>query len=440
MKKTILFTAMILTTIAASLQAQNEYRIKQQLPDNIDSIEICSGWVVKLNQANEASLTIVTPCEVFYEEDSEPLVCNVEGQCLSLLENKSMPKSTVIEINVTKPLRKLRIDYGANVETGNLQFGKYCLVDVGTGKSDANNDRFRLFPKTSVKGGTWHSEGKISLFVNHEAELKLDSIVADKSLYAKVHSGATLECPVVLSPETNIKKDVKSFGTDYQSDSTINMTVKLQNRNWMRYFDALTLSGGISAPIPLYMNNKSGSAYNRGENYRFCYIIGVTSGLPLTKRLTFTPRLLGELDWSRLLNSVKTDGNSLTLDNSVGAERPHQLLYSASMGLDFHFNYDIGRKNAETGRYPLALNFGLALLSNGNSSLVTRTMGTDNRWHRTREEANVFNPFQIRASVGIGGGSLFGPASLNLFYDLLPTFKSGIGADKLHTFGISINF
>ncbi len=440
MKKTILFTAMILTTLAASLQAQNEYRIKQQLPDNIDSIDICAGWVVKLNQAEEASLTIVTPCQVFYDDANEPAVCNVEGRTLSLLENKYMPKSTVIEINIVKPIRKLCFDYGANVETGDLQFGKYCLVDVGTGKSGENYGRFRLFPKTSVKSGTWRSEGKISLYVDHEAELKLDSIVADKSLYVKVYSGATFECPVVLSPETEIKKDVKSFGTDYKSDSTINMTVKSQNRNWTRYFDALTLSGGISAPVPLYMNNKSGSAYNRGENYRFIYIIGVTSGLPLTQRLTFTPRLIEELDWSRLLNSVKTDGNSLTLDNSVGAERPHQLLYSASMGLDFHFNYDIGRKNAETGRYPLALNFGLALLCNGNSRLVTRTMGTDNRWHRTREEANVFNPFQIRASVGIGGSSLFGPASLNLFYDLLPTFKSGIGADKYHTFGVSISF
>ena len=440
MKRTFFIATLLVALLVQGLQAQNEYRIKQQLPDNIDSIDICAGWVVKLNQAEEASLTIVTPCQIFYDDANEPAVCNVEGRTLSLLENKTMPKSTVIEINVTKPIRNLRFDYGANVETGNLQFGKYCLVDVGTGRSDYNQDRYRIFSKTSVKGGTWRSEGRISLYVNHEAELKLDSIVAEKEVNAKVHSGATLECPVVLSPETKIKKDVKSFGTDYQSDSTINMTVKSQNRNWMRYFDALTVSGGISAPVPLYMNNKSGSAYNRGENYRFNYIIGVTSGLPLTQRLTFTPRLLGELDWSRLLNSVKTDGNSLTLDNSVGAERPHQLLYSASMGLDLHFNYDIGRKNAETGRYPLALNFGLALLSNGNSSLVTRTMGDDNRWHRTREEANVFNPFQIRASVGIGGSSLLGRASLNLFYDLLPTFKSGIGADKHHTFGISISF
>lgn len=440
MKRTLFIATLLVALLVQGLQAQNEYRIKQQLPDNIDSIDICAGWVVKLNQAEEASLTIVTPCQIFYDDANEPAVCNVEGRTLSLLENKTMPKSTVIEINVTKPIHNLRFDYGASVETGNLQFGKYCQVDVGTGQSNYNSEQYRLFSKTSVKGGTWHSEGRISLYVNHEAELKLDSIVAEKEVNAKVHSGATLECPVVLSPETKIKKDVKSLGTDYQTDSTINMTVKSQNRNWTRYFDALTLSGGISAPIPLYMNNKSGSAYNRGENYRFCYIIGVTSGLPLTKRLTFTPRLLGELDWSRLLNSVKTDGNSLTLDNSVGAERPHQLLYSASMGLDFHFNYDIGRKNAETGRYPLALNFGLALLSNGNSSLVTRTMGTDNRWHRTREEANVFNPFQIRASVGIGGSSLLGPASINLFYDLLPTFKSGIGADKHHTFGISISF
>ena len=155
--------------------------------------------------------------------------------------------------------------------------------------------------------------------------------------------------------------------------------------------------------------------------------------------MSFVPYFIYEWDWRRLLNTVKKEGDALVLDNSYGALNPQQHLLAQNIGIDYTFRYSFGKVNQKTGMKPYSLNFGLAATYNISGRLATRTMGDDNRWHRTNEKVDVFNPWQLRAHIGIGGGPLT-RATLSLTYDLLPTFRSSIGADKVHTFGVSINF
>ena len=186
------------------------------------------------------------------------------------------------------------------------------------------------------------------------------------------------------------------------------------------------------------MNNTQGSPYNRGENYRIHLQLAISPDIKIRDNLQLRIALQSEYDWSRLLNTVTTDGNSLTLDNSYGALNPQQFLLGTSLGLDFSLKYSFGKSNPQTGLTPFGLKFGVtAMLVKGH--LSTRTMGSDNRWHRTSEKVDVFNPWQLRAHFGIGGGPLT-RATLSLTYDLLPTFRNGIGADNVHTFGVSISF
>lgn len=424
MKKTLI-TSLLTIMWICNLQAQNEYRIRQELPNEVDSLHICSGWQVRIYQSDQASLTIVTPCQAFYDDANEPEVCTVEGRTLTLLENKALPKSTVIEINLAAPIVNLDIDENSILTTGRLVFSsKNHGVTIG------NN--------AVVQGTSWHTDGGMHIGILDGASLHLDSLTAEKHLTIHQWGTANLECPVVLSSDTQIKRSKKATGTDYQSDSTINMTVKKRRGNYFHSINTFMINGGISAPIPLYMNNTSGSPYNRGENYRITLQMGFNR-VYFTERFSFDPQLKLEIDWSRLLNSVTTNGNSLVFDNSVGAERPQQHLFGEHLGIDYSFRYTFGKENEQTGFRPFSLNFGLAVMYNLSGRLVTRTMGTDDHWHRTREKADVFNPWQLRAHVAIGGGPLT-RATLGISYDLLPTFRSGIGADKLHTFGITLNF
>jgi len=424
MKKTIFFVAFILFACTV-LQAQNEYRIKQELPKDIDSISVEAGWQVKLSQGEQSSLTVVTICQAFFDDDVEPQICTVEGKQLNLLENSSMPKSTVVEIVVSKPLKYISVEDNAHLETGRLVFaGAVQSVDVHDG--------------ATVRGTTWQGEKNMHVGVFPDGSLELDSLIAGRSITVSQFDGSRMVCPVVESPDTKIRRGPRVEDFKFSSDTSRHITVK-QSRILTRQRHALVLNGGITAPIPLYMNNKSGSAYNRGENYRIDLRMKIDPGLSLAKNLNFNLSWLMEVEWSRLLNSVKTEGNSLVLDNSYGALNPQQHLLGQRFGFDFNFDYHFGKSNSKTGMRPYRLSFGVAAMMNGSGRLVTRTMGSDNRWHREREKVDVFNPWMLRAHLGIGGGPLT-RATVSLTYDLLPTFRSGVGADKTHTFGVSISF
>jgi hypothetical protein len=77
----------------------------------------------------------------------------------------------------------------------------------------------------------------------------------------------------------------------------------------------------------------------------------------------------------------------------------------------------------------------------GENKLITRTLNDNNHWVIRREKVDVLNPWQIRALFRFSPSiPLIGRYSVDLYVDLLPTYKSGIGADGFHQMGISLNF
>ena len=422
---TIAFIAVIsFLSFSNTLNAQNEFRISQPIPDSISKLEINEGWHVVIKQDDHSDITIVTPCSVFYDEANEPRICDIDGKKLTLVENTVMPKGTTVEITLQRRIQRLYVNENADIQTGILLF---------------HNGKVSIQNNSNVKGLSWKDDKEMDITVIHGASLTLDSMCATEKLSVYRGPDATLKCPALISNSTLVRSDRRSLGSLYQSDSSKNITVKVENRKWLENFNELTISGGISAPIPLYINNTQGSAYNRGENYRLNMLMSFMSPIPVVGRVTFKPWFIYDFNWSRLLNSVVYDGDGLVLSAPTSGELPQQHLLAESFGIRLQFNYSFGKLNSETGKRPYGINFGINALKNTNSTLITRTMGSDNRWHREREKVNILNPWQIQAFMGINGGPLT-RASIGLTYDLLPTFRSGTGADKVHTFGITLSF
>ena len=421
MKKSIItFLSMILSTVGMLL-AQDEYRISQPLPDSVNySITIPSGWQVKLSHADHASITIVTPCKIFYDEANEPQVCSVEGRELTILENTSMPKSTILEIAVMWPISHLRVNKNALVTTEKLTFAPNCCIDI---------EQYSV-----VNGTVWKGLGNMELNVFYDGCLKLDTLVVADKLEMYRAAGSTFECGTIDAASGTLKLDRRSLGTDYVFHTPKNMTVKTVNRNWRRYFDRMELSFGFQLPITIYTNSKYGSAYNYDQRYAMNMLMSFPS-FNLAKRLTFRPGLMYEYNWSHLENNVTTDGNSLTVVTPSSGLLPRQTLTNTLLGVDLGFSYGIGKHIDGNKMYA---NFGLSFARSIGGSLNTRTLGANNRWFKTNDDVDVFNPWQLRARMGLSMGSIGG--RINLYYDLLPTYRSGIGADDIHCFGITVGF
>ena len=424
MKKIAIFTAFLLTSITR-LSAQDEYRVSQPLSDSIDWVVIEDGWQVRIRHGEKSSLTIVTPCGTFFEEDNEPQISTVVGDKLTLHSNKSMPRSTVVEITLKHKLHNLKVEKGATVQADNLMFyGSFADVDIS---EDA-----------TVTGKSWRGAKNLDVTVDQNATLRLDTLQAENKLTLLREPKARVDCPTLISADTKVKSDVKSYGSLYQTDPARNLTVKNVKRSFAKSIEGITFSVGLSSPVPLYMNNKSASPYNRGESYRICFQWGLNKAIPVGP-LSFDPRITYELGWSRLLNSVSYNGNALVLSTPTSGEIPQQHLYTESVGLRLGMGYSFGQKNKDNGEKLFKLGFGLDALYNFNGRLVTRTMGSDNRWDRTREKIDVMNPWQLRAFVSLGSPAALG-GSIGLTYDLLPTFRTGTDADKIHTLGVTLSF
>ena len=424
MKKIAIFTAFLLTSITM-LCAQDEYRVSQPLSDSVDWVVIEDGWQVRIRHGEKSSLTIVTPCGTFFEEDNEPQISTVVGDKLTLHSNKSMPRSTVVEITLKHKLHYLKVEKGATVQTDNLMFyGSFADVDIS---EDA-----------TVTGKSWRGAKNLDVTVDQNATLRLDTLQAENKLTLLREPKARVDCPTLISADTKVKSDVKSCGSLYQTDPARNLTVKNVKRSFAKSIEGITFSIGLSSPVPLYMNNKSASPYNRGESYRICFQWGLNKAIPVGP-LSFDPRITYELGWSRLLNSVSYNGNALVLSTPTSGEIPQQHLYTESVGLRLGMGYSFGQKNKDNGEKLFKLGFGLDALYNFGGRLVTRTMGSDNRWDRTREKIDVMNPWQLRAFVSLGSPAALG-SSIGLTYDLLPTFRTGTDADKIHTLGVTLSF
>ncbi len=427
MKKSFCFVAFML--LATMLQAQNEYRISQSIADSTHyCIAISAGWQVRIVQAEHSSVSIVTPCQVFYEEAAEPQVCQVDGRKLTILKNSSMPQSTIIEIAVKMPVQELEIYENASVTTEALLFNPHCRIDINQ--------------HATVRGTSWSGLGDMELNVWVDGSLHLEALRTVGELNFYRGPGATAECPLVEAAKGTLEIDRRSHGTDYASRTPSNLTVKSVNRNWMRNFNSFKLSLGVSWPYTVYTNAQYGSAYNFDQHYAV-NLMASFGCVEFTKRLSLVPGVIYEISTSQLLNHVATDGKSLTVTPPASGLLPKQHLLTNHLGVNLGLSYGIGDYDKIRKIYDAYTYLALSFSRNFSTALISSVQGTDNHWNTKRETADVYNPWQLRAKVGLSLGGVVNDlvgTRIECYYDLLPTFRSGIGADDIHCLGITVGF
>ncbi len=422
MKKTgFLFLAIV---CSLSLRAQEEYRISQPLPDSVNyRIAVPAGCDVRIVTADHAGVSIINSPQSFFVGGSELQVLTVDKEELSI-ETYMPAIPMVVEIAVKEPLRGLTVKKGGRVTTGDLEFVPGGSVTLEEG--------------SWVQGATWSGLSNLDVQVFYDARLQLDTLKVRGRLDLYRAPGATVNCAAVEGTEGELTLDRRSFGTDFGALAPENFTVKQVSHSWRRHFNQAELSFGFSAPLTVCRNNRYGSAYNIDQSISLNMLVS-TNDIRLSDRWSMRTGFLLEERWSRLLNHVATDGSQLTVVTPTSGLLPRQTLNQTLLGLNLGFTYGIGPYDTEKRHYPLSAQFGMSFLYSAKGQLLTRTQGTDNRWHREKEAADVFNPWQIRANMGLLMGPTLG-CRVDFFVDLLPTFRSGIGADKMHCMGISIGF
>ncbi len=383
-----------------TLKAQDLYQIEQSFDHEflVNNLAIQSGWDARLIQVPEGTPTrvvITTPCANFFEEGEEPNLLSVEKQgkhdgYYTLLRNQWMPRTTVVEIFTAQPIEDISLEKNARLTIAYFDFDS-CFLRI-----------------TADSGAVLVVD---TLYNSHNTKIMLTNATLD---LRHIKGGKTNVAAYAHSTVT--KGDIQ--GEYHQSDydrapKTLGITIGL----------------GVNIALPIaFSSNQQGSPYNTNHAFEF-HILGHINDFPICNHWSWDLNIDASATWMQLDNIVAAQNDQLVLDPSYGATPPRQSLYYWSIGLPVRLKYN-------PWKYVL-LYASIAPTYNFTPRLGSTTFDADNDRHTTHEKVDILNHFNLRASIGIGLGSLH---RLEFFIDLLPTFKSSANAPQTRMMGLTYTF
>lgn len=383
-----------------SAKAQDLYQIEQNFEHEfrVGNLVIQSGWDARLIQVPEGTPTrvvITTPCANFFEEGEEPNLLSVKKvskrDCYyTLLQNQWMPRTTVVEIFTAQPLDDITLEKNARLTIAYFDFDSTRL-DI-TADSGAV-----LIVDTLI------NHGRIDVMLTN-ATLDLRHVMGgmtDVAAYA--HSTVT---------KGDIRGEYKQSDYD-RAPKMLGMQIFL----------------GLNIALPMaFSSNQQGSPYNTNHAFA-CHILLQAFDFPISNHWSWNINIDASATWMQLDNIVAAQNGQLVLDPSYGATPPRQSLYYWSIGLPIRLKYN-------PWKYVLFY-ASLAPTYNFTPYLHNTTLDANNHYHTRLEKVDILNHFNLRASIGVGLGSLH---RLEFFVDLLPTFKSSAGAPQTRMMGLTYTF
>ena len=451
MRTFIFITTFILVLFLTSLgtQAQTEYRIDQQLPGDIRKIQVFSGWDVRLIYDTVNMLSIATPCEYYFAEGNEPQICRQHADgWLSIWKNTSMPKGTVVEVHYRHSLQRLDVHPGATVSADTLLMfdatahikDSYGDINVNRGatlrvkevrcRREIGKPGFLAISAdtaSTVRIGTVRA-GYLSLWSQQDATLMLDSIDAHEVVY---------------------HRDPKAHDNLWQSDPKRNIKVKTRRRWFAEGLKQLDNTIGIAFSSPFLNSHSYNSPYL--PSLDMTVIVGLkTNIIPINQRFGLSLGLDYGIPTIGLANNSILNGRMLEIDTvSPGVNRSQMLMYMY-LGIPVRLHYNPITKFGQA--FFNDIHLGLEPRVNFYQRYARCLLGTDNRWHyitgqpgnhalwaNNTNRVDVYNPLQLRADLGWRVNH-FTSIEFNFYFDLLPTYRKGIGMDGVHAFGFQIQF
>lgn len=381
-------------------QPQDLYQIEQSFDHEflVNNLVIQSGWDARLIQVPEGTPTrvmVTTPCAHFFEEGEEPNLLSVEKQgkhdgYYTLLRNQWMPRTTVVEIFTAQPIEDISLEKNARLTIAYFDFDS-CFLRI-----------------TADSGAVLVVD---TLYNSHKTKIMLTNATLD---LRHIKGGKTNVAAYAHSTVT--KGDIQ--GEYHQSD--YERTPKTFG---------ITLGTGLNLSLPVaFSSNQQGSPYNTNHAFA-CHILLQASDFPISNHWSWNLNIDASATWMQLDNIVAAQNDQLVLDPSYGATPPRQSLYYWSIGLPVRLKYN-------PWKYVL-LYASLAPTYNFTPRLSSTTFDADNHRHTDHEKVDILNHFNLRASIGIGLGSLH---RLEFFIDLLPTFKSSANAPQTRMMGLTYTF
>ena len=423
-----LFLTLFAVVAALFAVAQEEIAVEQIISGKIEKLEIEAGWKVKvLNQVADTccSIAIVTT-EEYLEKASQTKLCKLSGKTLTILENNTLPKGTVVELRGKTDLKSLYVDERADV-----------FID-SIGVAGSKRFSFDVAKLSSLHIGHLHTVGQPVIQVSDAVELQIDTLTGD-DLYVwmddcKFRYGVNL-----LNGNLNIwERKLNYFDTYIPEGQFVNLKRKWQQNDTLRHltvskgYERLwngTIIGGLKGGYRFGQSPKDFDTNPYACFGVFSLSVPVVTGFNLSKKWTMQTGLQFDLNIRRMAHPVTQDGNGLiAVDNQLSARQ--NIVTNTYLTIPVNFYRKISRNGDELG---LDVNFGRRL----GGSLFTLETAVWGNSSGQESIAYLFNPWKIEFGISLNTNSLGLIHGVRLFTNLLPEF-SNASIKPMSTIGMEI--
>ena len=409
-----LFLTLFAVVAALFAVAQEEIAVEQIISGKIEKLEIEAGWKVKvLNQVADTccSIAIVTT-EEYLEKASQTKLCKLSGKTLTILENNTLPKGTVVELRGKFELESIYVDERAEVFADRID------------AVDSKHFNYEVAKLASLHIGHLHSIGQPCIRVSDAAELQIDTLTGENLHVWMGDSKFSYGMNLMDGNLTVRETEPNHYATYIPEGEFVNPKYKWEQNDTLRHLTLIkdyerfwngTITGGLTCGYRFLQTPKNFDTNPYASFGVVSLSVPLVTGFNLSKNWTMQTGLQFDLNIRRMAHPVIQDGNGLmAVDNQLPARQ--NIVTNTYLTIPVNFYWKITKKGEALG---FDVNFGRRL----GGSLFTRETATLGNSSSQESITNLFNPWKIELGIGLSTNALGIIHGVRIFTNLLPEYN-----------------
>ena len=432
MKRNTLLLMLLCLSLASFAQ---EVAIEQTIDQPINNLSIGKGWDVRLTHRDTDSyrLAIVVP-EAFAEIASEVQACTLSDGKLTILENITLPQSTIIELEGPLDFQSIGLTTEARVE-----IDRFIVSE--------KNAKCGLYLSKSSKATIHHlvSNGDPYITLEERSKLSIDTITGRGNPSMEIYNNKFEQCNTKFIYGVNLldgeiliyefKNEFKSPMWPYKEKDVKVIKTKMKDgqpvttehyKIWNPNNPNITTNIGVS-----YRRRQTPVDFNSPftNNGIYTLNVGASANLCLGAHWTLSTGLRYNTNTYYMAHQLKLSETGLeNIDGQTPIQQnrldngylgiPVELFFNFPDPINSSFSFDVFFARRLYGR------------------LQTRN-AEDNykKWHNEKA-TQLFNPWKLEVGVSFNTGLIGFVHGIRVYTNLLPEYNKSVTTEKFRSIGV----
>ena len=417
-------TLLFIFCLAQMSRAHEEISVEQKINQPIDKLEIQSGWNVHLIHCETDSafnIAIVTD-ESYEHAATETPLCNLSPTTLTILENKTLPTGTVVEMKGNMKFKEIKIGERSVVKANRINTS--CLIAC-------KDDFIKIEQGARLHVGSLNIIGGPSIRVMDKGIFTVDTLMGAGNANIFLFGGTFEYSTNMTQGEITVSEFQRPESTPFthrQTKKIVNDTVNgviVVKESVKKWNGAISL--GLSAGFRLDQGPKDFSSPFQ-NNGVFSLALPLYTSFRLSPHWKIDAGLQYSFNYRFMAHQLVLNEEGLKI---IDGQTPIQqnTMTNSYIGIPVTLSRNIGKLDGEN--IAVDLFFGHTL----SGRLWTLSPYNNHEGSHSDKVNHLLNPWKIEIGISLNTNALGIIHGVRIFTNLLPEFKKEYAKEHFKTIG-----